>query len=78
MANEHTSNEHTSNELAAALGEDPPAAINALPAEVLTRLAGQIEHARRRQAATMETGVKAALKGVPLPFRGMVRKALLG
>lgn len=67
-----------SNDLADALGEDPPAAVNALPAEVLTRLAGQIEVARHRQAATMENSVKAALKGVPLPFRGVIRKALLG
>jgi hypothetical protein len=67
-----------SNDLADALGEDPPAAINALPAQVLTRLAGQVEDARRRQAATMEKSVNAALKGVPLPFRGVIRKALLG
>lgn len=67
-----------SSELVGALGEEPPAAIAALPAEVVTRLAGQIEGARRRQAAAMESGVKTALKGVPLPLRGVVRKALLG
>ena len=64
--------------LAEALGEEPPAAVGALPDEVLTRLAGQIEDASRRQAAAMEAGVKSALKGVPLPLRGVVRKALLG
>jgi hypothetical protein len=64
--------------LAEVLGEDPPAAVGALPDEVLTRLAGQIEDASRRQAAAMEAGVKTALKGVPLPLRGVVRKALLG
>ena len=64
--------------LADVLGEEPPAAVNALPAEVLARLAEQIDEARRRQAATMDSSVTAALKGVPLPFRGMVRKALLG
>jgi hypothetical protein len=64
--------------LADILGEEPPAAVNALPAEVLTRLAGQIEDASSRQAAAMEAGVKQALKGVPLPLRGVVRKALLG
>ena len=67
-----------SSDLADALGDDPPTAITALPAEVLTRLAGQIEDARRRQAATMDSSVKAALKGVPLPLRGVIRKALLG
>jgi hypothetical protein len=67
-----------SRSLADALGEEPPAAVNALPAEVLSRLADQVEDARQRQAAAMETGVKKALKGVPLPLRGVVRKALLG
>lgn len=65
-------------ELAEVLGEQPPAAVGALPPEVRSRLAGQIEAARRRQAEAMETGVKAALKGVPLPLRSVVRKALLG
>ena len=64
--------------LAEVLGEEPPAAVGALPDEVLTRLASQIEDASRRQAAAMEAGVKSALKGVPLPLRGVVRKALLG
>ena len=67
-----------SDPLAEALGEEPPAAVSALPGEVTTRLAGQIEDARRRQAAAMEAGVRTALKGVPLPLRGVVRKALLG
>ena len=64
--------------LAEALGEEPPTAVGALPDEVLTRLVGQIEDASRRQAAAMEAGVKSALKGVPLPLRGVVRKELLG
>jgi hypothetical protein len=64
--------------LADVLGEQPPAAVGALPGEVQARLAGQIEDASRRQAAAMEAGVKTALKGVPLPLRGVVRKALLG
>ncbi|KAA0091497.1 hypothetical protein CIW49_30485 [Mycolicibacterium sp. P1-18] len=64
--------------LAEVLGEEPPAAVGALPDEVLTRLAAQVEAASRRQAAAMEAGVKTALKGVPLPMRGVVRKALLG
>lgn len=67
-----------SSELADALGEEPPAAVAALPPEVVARLACQIEDARSRQAAAMESGVRKALKGVPLPLRGVVRKALLG
>ncbi len=67
-----------SSNLTDALGADPPEAILALPADVADRLAEQIEDARRRQAAAMDKSVKAALKGVPLPFRGVVRKALLG
>ena len=64
--------------LAEALGEEPPAAVGVLPDEVLNRLAGQIEDASSRRAAAMEAGVKSALNGVPLPLRGVVRKALLG
>lgn len=67
-----------SSELTDALGEEPPASVGALPPEVLVRLAGQVEATRRRQAAAMEAGVKTALKGVPLPFRSVIRKALLG
>ncbi len=68
----------TNADLADALGAEPPRAVSALPAAVLSRLAGQIEDARRRQASAMDTAVTKALKGVPLPFRGVVRKALLG
>lgn len=67
-----------STELADALGEEPPATVGALPPEVLSRLAGQIEDASRRQAEAMEAGVRKALKGAPLPLRGIIRKALLG
>lgn len=64
--------------LADALGDEPPATVSALPDDVLARLAEHIEEARRRQSATMDSAVTAALNGVPPPFRGMVRKALLG
>ncbi|MBJ7337072.1 hypothetical protein [Mycolicibacterium sp.] len=67
-----------SSELTDALGVEPPSEISALPPEVQARLAGQVEDARTRQAAAMEAGVKKALKGVPLPLRGAIRKALLG
>jgi hypothetical protein len=66
------------NDLADALGVEPCAAIAALPDDVRTRLAGQIEGARRRQITMMDESANKALNGVPLPLRGVVRKALLG
>ncbi|MGI8679964.1 MAG: hypothetical protein ACR2LX_15035 [Jatrophihabitans sp.] len=67
----------TSDPLAAALRSEPPAAIAALPEDVRTRLAEQIRSARHRQATVVDDAVRTAVKGVPLPVRGIVRKALL-
>lgn len=64
--------------IAQVLGVQPPASVAALPAEVLDRLARQVEAARRKQARTMAESVDVAVKGVPLPVRGIVRKTLLG
>ena len=64
--------------LSAALGERPPDSVAALPSDVLGRLATQIERARKRQADVMAESVRVAVKGVPLPVRGIVRKTLLG
>lgn len=58
------------------LGAELPAGIAALPEPVLDRLLEQIHAARRRQAEILESSVNTALKGVPLPVRGIVRKAL--
>lgn len=60
------------------LGKRPPASIAALPREVLDRLAHQIETARAHQSEVMDESVRVAVKGVPLPVRGIVRKTLLG
>ena len=60
------------------LGDGPPDSVAALPRAVLERLANQIEQARRHQADVMAESVRVAVKGVPLPVRGIVRKTLLG
>jgi hypothetical protein len=67
-----------SEDLADVLGADLPAAVAALPADVLGRLAEQIDTARRHQAEVMAEAVRTAIEGVPFPVRGVVRKALLG
>jgi hypothetical protein len=64
--------------LQAALGAEPPAGVQSLPAAVLTRLAGQIDAARTAQSAKIDESVREAVTGVPLPVRGIVRKALIG
>lgn len=60
------------------LGAELPASIAALPEAVLARLLDQLHAARRHQAEIVDSSVKTALKGVPLPVRGIVRKALTG
>lgn len=65
-------------DLKAVLGDAPPAAVSALPAEVLARLADQIATAKARQHAEMEASVKTAIAGVPFAVRGIVKKALMG
>ena len=60
------------------LGTPPPASVATLPSEVLRRLTDQICAARTRQNDVMAQSVRVAVDGVPLPVRGIVRKALLG
>lgn len=60
------------------LGDRPPDSVAALSPEVLERLAHQIENARKHQGEIMDESVRVAVKGVPLPVRGIVRKTLLG
>lgn len=59
-----------------ALGAAPPDTVAALPPDVLRRLVDQIEAGRRHHQRVAERAVQAAIKGVPLPVRGIVRKAL--
>ena len=63
--------------LAALLGAAPPDSVAGLPDDVLARLADQIDAARRHQKDAVDDSVRTAVTGVPLPVRGIVRKALL-
>lgn len=60
------------------LGEPVTDGVAGLPGDTLDRLTEQIAAARVRQSAMLDDAVRQALSGVPLPVRGMVRKALLG
>jgi hypothetical protein len=63
-------------QLADALGVPPPPAVAGLPDEVRDRLAAQVRAAQRRELRSAQAALETALKGVPLPVRGLVRKAL--
>ncbi|MCW2498099.1 hypothetical protein [Jatrophihabitans sp.] len=67
-----------SSELSALLGCAPPPSVAALPADTLDRLASQLTAARRAQDVALEGSINSALKAVPLPLRGVVKKVLLG
>lgn len=59
------------------LGELPPA-VAALPDDQRALLATLVAQARERQARATDEATDIALRGVPLPVRGLIRKALLG
>jgi hypothetical protein len=60
------------------LGAEPPASVAALDAVARTALADLLEDSRRRQTRSLEDAFTAALKQVPFPVRGIVKKVLLG
>ena len=60
------------------LGDEPPATVLALPDEARERLVALVATARERQQRLADESVTTALRSVPLPVRGVVRKALLG
>jgi hypothetical protein len=60
------------------LGAAPPAGIAALPEAEQATLADIIATARKRQARDLAESFEAALKHVPFPIRGLVKKTLLG
>ena len=60
------------------LRAEPPASVAALSAKVQERLADQIVEVKRRQREMTSAAVDKAVKGVPLPVRGVVRKAISG
>lgn len=55
-----------------------PPSVSALPEAVRTRLADQVRAAQRQQARVIEGAVRDALRSVPLPVRGIIRRALAG
>jgi len=59
------------------LGAGPPAAVAALDEAVRAELATVIAEARRKQGADLQEAFAAALKHVPFPVRGIVKKVLL-
>ena len=65
-------------DLADLLGAPPPASVAALPEEARADLAAVVADARRNQAAGLQQAFREALKHVPFPVRGVVKKVLLG
>lgn len=63
--------------LADLLGEDPPASLAEVEPAVVTRLAAAVAAETRRQEAEIERAVDDALRLVPRPFRGIVRRLIL-
>jgi hypothetical protein len=49
-----------------------------LDEEVLTRLAGQVRAAKKRQRQLLEASAESSLRFVPALLRGAVRKVLFG
>jgi hypothetical protein len=60
------------------LGADPPPSVTGLDASAKTALADLLEDSRKRQARSLDDAFSAALKQVPFPVRGIVKKVLLG
>jgi len=58
------------------LRDEPPTSVAALPDDVRARLADQIAAAKKHQAELVVEAEARALAGVPLPLRGIVKKAL--
>jgi hypothetical protein len=63
-------------DLTRALRHIPSAEVAALPPQTLLRLTAQIDAGRRHHRAVADHAIARALKGLPLPVRGLVRKAL--
>jgi hypothetical protein len=61
-------------ELARVLGTRPPAGLRALKLEDRAHLAAAIESAHERQIAAVAEATDKALKHVPRPLRGTVRR----
>jgi hypothetical protein len=64
--------------LAELLGDEPPESVAALSGGALELLAAQLLAAHKAQDVALEASINSALKAVPLPLRGVVKKVLLG
>ena len=60
------------------LGGEPPAGITALGSVDQQRLVEIVSAARKKQSRDLAASFEAALKHVPFPVRGLVKKTLLG
>jgi hypothetical protein len=65
-------------QLRAALGEHPPQGLSALEDPTLITLAAAIREAEERQERALREASDQALRHIPRPLRGPVRKALFG
>jgi len=59
------------------LGVDPPAGIAALSETDQAKVVDLIAGARKKQSRDLAESFEAALKHVPFPIRGLVKKTLL-
>ena len=59
------------------LGTQPPASIAALSPDDQARVVDLIAGARKKQTRDLAESFEAALKHVPFPVRGLVKKTLL-
>ena len=64
--------------LATLLGAELPPAVADLPTETQAKLVEHLKSARAAQNNALEGSINSALKAVPLPLRGVVKKVLLG
>lgn len=71
------SSDHT-NAVEGLLGSDVAKIFASVEPAAQLRLVGQVEAAQSRQAQLIDDAVQTAVRGVPLPVRGIVKKALLG
>jgi hypothetical protein len=60
------------------LGAAPPASVSDLDPSARAALADLLEDSRRRQSRSLQEAFTAALKHVPFPVRGVVKRVLLG
>ena len=63
--------------LAALLDADPPASLTDLDPAVVTRLTDAVARESARQEAAIDQSVDDALRLVPRPFRGIIRKLII-